>query len=206
VAIGRKPNASGIGLNNTAVKTDPRGFIIVDKSQRTAEPHIFAIGDVVGGPMLAHKATHEGLIAAENAAGHDAVFDARAIPSVVYTDPEIAWCGLSETEARAQNRAIKTATFPWAASGRLASTGRSDGLTKLIVDPATERVLGAGIAGPGAGELIAEAVLAIEMGATARDLALTVHPHPTLSETLMEAAEVFYGQSVHVLQLKRKAE
>ncbi|MCB1320693.1 MAG: FAD-dependent oxidoreductase, partial [Leptospiraceae bacterium] len=198
VAAGRRPVTKGIGLENTGVRVRDDGFIQVDAQMRTTEKSIFAIGDVAGQPMLAHKASHEGRVAAEVIAGHKAEFDARAIPAVVFTDPEIAYCGLTETEARKQGRTVKVARFPWAASGRALSLGRNDGFTKLIIDPETERVLGMAIVGPGAGELIAEGVLAIEMGAVARDLALTIHPHPTLSETVMESAEVFFGQSTHI--------
>ncbi|MFH0953524.1 MAG: dihydrolipoyl dehydrogenase [Verrucomicrobiota bacterium] len=203
VSVGRKPNSHDLGLEATSVKTDPRGFVVVDAQRRTAEPSIFAIGDIAGEPMLAHKATHEGLTAVQVLAGKKAAFEPRAIPAVVYTDPEIAWCGLTETQAEKQKLPIKVARFPWAASGRSITLDRTDGVTKLIVDPETERVLGAGIAGPSAGELIAEATLAIEMGATAKDLALTIHPHPTLSETVMEAAEVFYGHCTHIYRRRQ---
>lgn len=204
VAVGRKPNSEIPGLDNTRVKIDDRGFIEVDGQRRTAEPSIFAIGDVAGEPMLAHKASHEGRVAAEVIAGHAAAFEPRAIPAVVFTDPEIAWCGLTESQARDGERPYKAVRFPWAASGRAMTLGRTEGLTKLLIDPETERILGAGIVGPGAGDLISEAVLAIEMAATASDLKLTIHPHPTLSETLMEAAEVFFGQSTHVYRPKRE--
>ena len=167
-------------------------------------PHIFAIGDVVGEPMLAHKASHEGKIAAEVIAGHDVSFDARSIPSVAYTDPEVAWTGLTETRAKADGVDYEKATFPWAASGRALTIGRPEGMTKLLVEPGTRRILGAGVVGVNAGELIAELVHAIEMGAVAEDVALSIHPHPTLSETLMESAEVFFGQSTHVYRPKRK--
>jgi dihydrolipoamide dehydrogenase len=203
VAAGRRPNSSGLGLKNTAVQVSERGFVVVDAQRRTAEPGIFAIGDVAGEPMLAHKATHEGLIAAEAIAGHDVAFDPAAIPAVVYTDPEVAWCGLTETQAAAAGRAVEVGRFPWAASGRALTLGRSDGLTKVLIDPESHRVLGAGIVGHGAGDLIAEVIHAIEMGAVAEDLALTIHPHPTLSETVMEAAEAALGQSVHVHKRKR---
>lgn len=204
VSIGRKPNSSGLGLNHTQVEIDAKGFITVDKQMLTKQKNIFAIGDIVGNPMLAHKATHEGLIAAEVAAGHDkTVFDARAIPSVVYTDPDIAWCGLTETQAKIDSKNVKTGLFPWAASGRAQTLHAGDGLTKLILDPDTDQILGAGIVGPGAGEMIAEMVLAIETGCTARDIALTIHPHPTLSETLMEAAEMAHHMSVHIYKPKR---
>ena len=204
VAVGRKPDSEGIGLEATRVRIDERGFVAVDAQLRTAEPSISAIGDLVGQPMLAHKASHEGRTAVEAIAGHKVAFEPAAIPAVVFTDPEIAWCGLTEDEAKSQGRAVEVARFPWAASGRALTLGRDDGLTKLVLDPETERVLGVGIVGPGAGELIAEGVLAVEMGATARDLALTIHPHPTLSETVMEAAEVFFGHSTHLFRPKRR--
>ena len=203
VSVGRRPNSEDLGLDNTRVGVDDRGYIVVDRQLRTAEPTIFAIGDVVGQPMLAHKASHEGRTAVEAIAGRKVAFEPAAIPAVVFTDPEVAWCGLTETEAREQGRTVSVARFPWAASGRAATLGRDDGLTKLILDPGTERVLGVGIVGPGAGELIAEGVLAVEMAALATDLRLTIHPHPTLSETLMESAEVFFGQSTHVYRPKR---
>jgi dihydrolipoamide dehydrogenase len=193
VAVGRVPNGRLLGADSAGVVMDERGYIGVDGQMRTNVPHIYAIGDIVGQPMLAHKATHEGKVAAEVAAGHKSHFDARAIPSVVYTDPEIAWAGLTETQAKAQGIAIGKGAFPWAASGRSLSLGRDEGMTKLIFDPATRRVLGGGIVGPNAGELIAEVVLAIEMGADAADIALTIHPHPTLSETVGLAAEAFEG-------------
>ncbi len=203
VAVGRRPNASVPGLDKTQVRLDERGFIVVDAQMRTAEPSIFAIGDVVGEPMLAHKASHEGRTAVEVIAGHKAVFEPQAIPAVVFTDPELAWAGLTEAQAQAAGRTVSVAKFPWAASGRAITLDRVDGLTKLLIDPATERILGVGLVGSGAGELIAEAVVAIEMGATASDLKLSIHPHPTLTETLMEAAEVFFGQSTHVYKPKR---
>ncbi len=204
VSIGRRPNASGLGLQNTGVVVNDRGFIEVNAQLRTAEPNIYAIGDVVGEPMLAHKASHEGRLAVEAIAGHRVAFEPQAIPAVVFTDPEIAWCGLTETQAKGDNRSVEIARFPWAASGRATTMDRGDGLTKLLIDPETERILGVGIAGSGAGELIAEGVLAIEMGALASDLKLTIHPHPTLSETLMEAAEVFFGQSTHLYRPLRQ--
>lgn len=204
MAVGRRPSSSGLGLENTRIETDDNGFIKIDKERRTAEPNIFAIGDVAGEPMLAHKATHEGRAAAEVIAGHKAAFEPVGIPAVVFTDPEIAWVGLTDTEAKARGIDIKTVRFPWAASGRAATLGRSDGLTKLMVEPTTERVLGVAMVGPGAGELIAEGALALEMGANATDLALTIHPHPTLSETLMEAAHVFHGTSTHYHAPRRK--
>jgi dihydrolipoamide dehydrogenase len=193
VAVGRTPNGASLGAEHAGVSVDERGFIAVDGQMRTNVPHIFAIGDVVGGPMLAHKATHEGKVAAEVIAGHDVAFDAKAIPSVAYTDPEVAWMGLTETEAAAQGRAVDKAVFPWAASGRALSLGRDEGLTKLLFDPETHQLLGAGIVGPGAGELIAETVHALELGAEAEDIALTIHAHPTLSETIGLAAEVAAG-------------
>jgi dihydrolipoamide dehydrogenase len=203
ISIGRKPNSKGFGIENTIIEIDEKGFIKVDNQLRTSEKNIFAIGDVAGEPMLAHKASHEGRTAVEVIAGHKAEFNPKAIPAVVFTDPEIAWCGLTESEAKIQNINVTVVKFPWAASGRAMTLGRTDGLTKLIIDPATERILGVGIAGPGAGDLIAEGVLAIEMGANATDLKLTIHPHPTLSETLMESAEVFFGQSTHIFRPKK---
>jgi len=203
VSVGRKPNSAIGGLDRTRVKVGERGFIQVDGARRTDEPNIFAIGDVVGEPMLAHKASHEARVAVEAIAGHQVVFEPQAIPAVVFTDPEIAWCGLTETEAKKQGREIEVAKFPWPASGRALAIDRPDGLTKLVIDPSTERILGVGIVGAGAGELIAEGVLAVEMAALATDLKLSIHPHPTLSETLMEAAEVFFGQSTHVYKPKR---
>jgi dihydrolipoamide dehydrogenase len=180
-----------------------RGFITVDEQMRTAEPTIFAIGDVVGEPMLAHKASHEGRVAVEVIAGHNVAFKPHAIPAVVFTDPELAWCGLTEAQAKKDNHAVAIAKFPWAASGRAITLDRTDGLTKLVLDPETERVLGVGMVGPGAGELIAEGVLAVEMAATATDLKLSIHPHPTLSETIMESAEVFFGQATHVFRPRK---
>jgi dihydrolipoamide dehydrogenase len=203
VSVGRKPNSEIPGLNSTQVKVNARGFIEVNHQLQTADPAIYAIGDVVGEPMLAHKASHEGRVAAEHIAGHKVAFEPNAIPAVVFTDPEVAWAGLTETQAEKEKREIKVAKFPWGASGRALTLDRPDGMTKLIVDPHTERVLGVGIVGHGAGELIAEGVLAIEMGALAKDIALTIHPHPTLSETVMEAAEVFFGISTHVYRPKR---
>lgn len=204
VAVGRKPNSAIPGLEHTQVEINERGFIQVDLQRRTTDPAIFAIGDVAGEPMLAHKANHEGRVAAEVIAGHRVLFEPQAIPAVVFTDPEIAWCGLTETEAKREGRPIQVARFPWAASGRAATLHRTDGVTKLIIDPETERVLGAGIAGSGAGELIAELVLAVEMAAVASDIKLSIHPHPTLSETVMEAAEVFFGQSTHLYRPAKK--
>jgi dihydrolipoamide dehydrogenase len=203
ISVGRKPNSSSLGLENTQVEVDERGFIIVDEQRRTAEPTIYAIGDVAGEPMLAHKATHEGRVAAEVIAGHKVAYEPNAIPAVVFTDPEVAWCGLTETQAKEEGRSIEVVRFPWGASGRATTLGRNDGLTKLIIDPDTERILGVGIVGSGAGELIAEGVLAVEMAALASDIKLSIHPHPTLSETVMEAAEVFFGQSAHFYRPKR---
>src|SRR5262245_9060604 len=203
VAVGRKPNSRIAGLDRTAVRVNERGFIIVDEQRRTHEPSIFAIGDVVGEPMLAHKASHEGRVAVEVMAGENVAFSPRAIPAVVFTDPELALAGLTEAQAAKDGRHVTVAKFPWGASGRAITLDRTDGLTKLILDPATERLLGVGLVGPGAGELIAEGVLAIEMGANATDLKLSIHPHPTLTETLMESAEVFFGQATHVYRPKR---
>jgi dihydrolipoamide dehydrogenase len=203
VSVGRKPNSEIPGLEKTQVQVGPKGFIQVNPQRQTSDPSIYAIGDVVGEPMLAHKASHEGRTAVEAIAGHKVAFEPNAIPAVVFTDPEVAWCGLTETQAQIENREIKVAKFPWAASGRAITLDRPDGMTKLLIDPKTERVLGVGIVGAGAGELIAEGVLAIEMGALARDVALTIHPHPTLSETIMESAEVFFGTSTHVYRPKR---
>ena len=193
VAVGRVPNGRLLNLEAAGVAVDERGFVPVDRRMRTNVPHIFAIGDIVGQPMLAHKAVHEGKVAAEVAAGLNAAFDARVIPSVAYTDPEVAWVGLTETEANAGGVAYATGSFPWAASGRALSLGRDEGLTKLLFDPETHRVLGCGIVGPNAGDLVAEAALAIEMGADAADIAATIHPHPTLSETIAQSAEMFEG-------------
>ncbi len=197
VSVGRKPNSRDLGLDRTRVEVDAAGFLKVDAQRCTAEPTIFAIGDVAGQPMLAHKATYEGKIAAEAIAGKRSVYEPRAIPAVVFTNPEIAWCGLTEAEAKEKSIEVKVGRFPWGASGRATTLGRADGLTKVLADPASERILGIGIAGPGAGELIAEGVLAIEMGAVAADLAWTIHAHPTLSETVMEAAELLHGSSTH---------
>jgi dihydrolipoamide dehydrogenase len=203
VSVGRKPNSEIPGLEKTQVQVNPRGFIEVNKQLQTTDPVIYAIGDVVGEPMLAHKASHEGRVAVEAIAGHKVAFEPNAIPAVVFTDPEVAWCGLTETQAEKEKREIKVAKFPWGASGRAVTLDRPEGLTKLMVDPHTERVLGVGIVGAGAGELIAEGVLAIEMAALASDIAMTIHPHPTLSETVMESAEVFFGTSTHVYRPKR---
>jgi dihydrolipoamide dehydrogenase len=199
VAIGRKPNASGMGLEAAGVSVDDRGFVRVDEQQRTSNAHIFAVGDVAGGMMLAHKAMREGKVAAEAIAGKPSAFDARVIPAVVYTDPQIAWCGLTEIEARRQNIPILVRRFPWKASGRASTMGIEDGLTKMIIAPDTQRILGVGIVGRYTEGLISEAVLAIEMGALVQDLALSIHPHPTLSETEGEVAEIFLGSATHVL-------
>jgi dihydrolipoamide dehydrogenase len=204
VSIGRRPNSAIPGLDKTKVELDARGFIKVDARLQTAEPTIFAIGDVVGEPMLAHKASHEGRTAVEVIHGADVVFAPAAIPAVVFTDPELAWCGLTEEQAKKEGRRVEIAKFPWGASGRATTLDRNDGLTKLVVEPGTERVLGVGVVGAGAGELIAEGALAIEMGAVVADLKLTIHPHPTLSETVMEAGEVFFGQSTHAYRPRRR--
>jgi dihydrolipoamide dehydrogenase len=203
VAVGRRPSSRDVGLEKAGVEIDDKGFVKVDERRRTTAERIYAIGDVAGEPMLAHKATYEGKVAVEVIAGEPAVYDARAVPAVVFTDPEVAWCGLTETEAKRQKREIKRVRFPWAGSGRAMTLDRTEGLTKLIVDPETDRVLGVGIVGAGAGEMIAEAMLAIEMAASARDVAMTMHAHPTLSETVMEAAESLYGLAVHQMPAKK---
>ena len=203
VSVGRRPNSKIPGLDKTHVQVDQRGFIMVDEQRRTHEPSIFAIGDVVGEPMLAHKASHEGRVAVEVMAGENVAFAPRAIPAVVFTDPEIAWAGLTEAQAAKDGRHVTVAKFPWGASGRAITLDRTDGMTKLILDPDTERLLGVGLVGPGAGELIAEGVLAVEMGANVTDLTLSIHPHPTLTETMMESAEVFFGQATHVYRPKK---
>ncbi len=203
VAIGRKPNSKNLGLENTKVTVTDRGFVQVNPQRQTSDPKIYAIGDIAGDPMLAHKASHEGRVAAEAIAGHKVAFEPASIPAVVFTDPEIAWCGITETEAHAKNQPVKIVKFPWAASGRAITLNRTDGVTKLLIDPETERILGIGICGVGAGEMIAEGVLAVEMGALVGDLKLSIHPHPTMSETMMESAEVFFGQSTHVFKPKR---
>jgi dihydrolipoamide dehydrogenase len=204
VSVGRRPNAKIPGLERTRVVVTARGFIEVDAQRRTAEPTLFAIGDVAGEPMLAHKASHEGRLAVEVIAGKKVAFEPAAIPAVVFTDPELAWCGLTETEAKARGVAVEVARFPWAASGRAVTLDRTDGLTKLLIEPQTERVLGMGIVGAGAGELIAEGVLAVEMAALASDVALSIHAHPTLSETVMESADAFFGHSTHIYRPKRR--
>ena len=205
VAIGRRPASQGIGLEHTKVKLNDKGFVIVDDQMRTADENIFAVGDVAGGMMLAHKATREGKIAAEVIAGHPSAFDARAIPAVVYTDPQIAWCGLTEEEARRENRAVNIQRFPWKFSGRATTMGAPDGLTKIIIEPESGRILGMGITGRDTEGLISEGVLAVEMGALAEDMALSIHPHPTLSETEGEAAELFLGTATHILPKTIKA-
>jgi len=204
VSVGRKPNTKNLGLENTSVKVTERGFVDVDEQRRTAEPSIFAIGDIAGEPMLAHKASHEGIVAAEAIAGHKVAWEPHAIPAVVFTEPEIAWCGLTEMQAKERGIDFKVARFPWSASGRAVAIGRTDGLTKLIVDAETDRVLGVGIAGVNAGDMISEGVLAVEMAAVASDIALSIHPHPTLSETIMEAAEAYYGNAAHIFMPKRR--
>jgi len=205
VSIGRRPNSAIPGLDKTGVTVSDKGFITVDPAMRTNVAGISAIGDVVGEPMLAHKASHEAKVAVEAILGHKVAFEPQAIPAVVFTDPEVAWCGLTENDAKKHGRKVEVAKFPWAALGRALAIDRPDGMTKLIIDPETERILGVGIVGAGAGELIAEGVLAVEMAALASDLKLSIHPHPTMSETLMEAAEVFFGHSTHVYRPKKRA-
>jgi dihydrolipoamide dehydrogenase len=203
VAVGRRPSPIP-GVDKTKVVVDKRGFVEVDQQRRTAEPSIYAIGDVAGEPMLAHKAFHEARIAVEAIAGHKVAYEPLAIPAVVFTDPELAWCGLTEAEAQQTKQEVTVARFPWGASGRALTLDRPDGMTKLILHPTSERVLGVGIVGPGAGELIAEGVLAVEMGANATDMKMSIHPHPTLSETLMESAETFFGHATHIYRPRRK--
>jgi len=203
VSVGRKPNSAGIGLEKTKVEVDARGFVKIDKQQRTADPRILAIGDVAGEPMLAHKASHEGKVAVDVLHGGTARFDALAIPAVVFTDPEIAWAGLTEEQAQHEGREVAIARYPWAASGRAQALGRTEGMTKLVIDPETDRVLGVGIVGSGAGELIAEGVVAIEMGCNVRDLSEAIHPHPTLSETLAFAGEVHLGTATEIYRPRR---
>ena len=203
VAVGRVPNSQGIGIENTKVKVNEHGFIIVDRQRRTTDDKIFAVGDVTGGAMLAHKAMHEGKVAAEVIAGLPSAFDFQAVPAVVYTDPQIAVCGLGEEGAKRRGRNVKVTRFPWSASGRAMSMGVTAGMTKIMIDPDSQRVLGVGIVGREAGEMISEGVLAIEMGALAEDLALSMHPHPTLSEAEEEAAEAFLGSSTHILPQKK---
>ncbi len=204
VAVGRKPNAANLGLDKAAVEVDAKGFVKVNEQRRTTNPNIFAIGDVAGEPMLAHKASHEGKLVAQVIAGEPLIWDPRAIPAVVFTDPEIAWCGLTEAEAAKQNREVRIARFHWAASGRATTLGRTDGITKIITDPKSDRVLGVGLCGAGAGELIAEGVLAVEMGATAKDIAMSIHAHPTLTETISEAAETLHDLASHVFVNRKK--
>jgi dihydrolipoyl dehydrogenase len=203
VAVGRAPNSTDLGLENTKITLDDKRFVKVNEKQQTDDPNIYAIGDIVGGVLLAHKAHKEARIAVEVINGEPSTFENVVIPAVVFTDPELAWCGLTEAEAKQRGIKYEVAKFPWAASGRALSFDRTDGVTKMIIDPESERVLGVGVCGAGAGELIAEAVLALEMGATAEDIALTVHPHPTLSETLMECAEAFYGHATHTIAKKQ---
>ncbi len=204
VAIGGKPNTKNIGLEEVGVETDERGFVKVDLVRRTNVKNIYAIGDISGQPMLAHKASHEGRVAAEHIAGHKTAYEPKAIPAVVFTDPEIAWTGITEAEAKEQGKKVEVAKFPWAASGRAVTLGLKNGLTKLIIDPENDRILGAGFVGKEAGSMVGEATLAIEMAAVARDLELTIHPHPTLSETIMEAAEVYFGHATHIHKKKKK--
>ena len=206
VAVGRVPNSADLGLENTKVELDEKGFVKVNHHQQTDDPGIYAIGDIAGGILLAHKAHKEARIAVENINGEDVVFENIIIPAVVFTDPEIAWCGLTEAEAKEKGVKYEVAKFPWSASGRALSFDRTDGVTKMLIDPDTNRLIGVGICGSGAGELIAEATLAMEMGATAEDIALTVHAHPTLSETLMECAEVFFGHATHTFTKKKLVE
>jgi dihydrolipoamide dehydrogenase len=206
VAVGRVPNSADLGLENTKVVLDEKGFVKVNHHQQTDDPSIYAIGDIAGGILLAHKAHKEARIAVENIHGEDVVFENIIIPAVVFTDPELAWCGLTEAEAKEKGVKYEVAKFPWSASGRALSFDRTDGVTKMLIDPDTDRILGVGICGAGAGELISEATLGMEMGATAEDIALTVHPHPTLSETLMECAEAFYGHATHTIAKKKPAE
>jgi dihydrolipoamide dehydrogenase len=205
LCVGRRPNTTNLGLEKTNIQIDPKGFIVVDQHRRSTDPHIFAIGDVAGEPMLAHKASHEGKAAVEALAGQAAAFEPLAIPAVVFTDPEIAWAGITETEAKRQGLAIEVAQFPWAASGRAHAIGRTEGLTKWIIDPASKCVIGCGIVGYGAGDLIAEAVMAIEQGVSVRDVAETIHPHPTLGETLGSAADVYFGAATDMYRPKRTA-
>ncbi|QDU61792.1 Dihydrolipoyl dehydrogenase [Planctomycetes bacterium Pan216] len=203
VAVGRRPNSANLGLETTKVKIDEKGFVEVDSSQATADPHLFAIGDIAGEPMLAHKASREAKIAVEVIAGEPAAFDNIAIPAVVFTDPEIAWCGLTENEVKKQKKEVAIVRFPWGASGRALTLNRTEGMTKLLVDPKTERILGVGIVGVGAGELISEGILAVETAAVARDLGDSIHPHPTLTETMMESAEAVFGQATHMYRPKK---
>lgn len=203
VSIGRKPNIENVGLENTKVKLTDRGFVKINGQLQTDDPNIYAIGDIAGNPMLAHKASHEGRIAVEAMAGHKVAFEPQAIPAVVFTDPEVAWCGLTELDAKAKGLEVTVVKFPWGASGRAITLERTDGLTKLIIDAKTERILGMGIVGVGAGELISEGVLAVEMGAVVNDIKLSIHPHPTVSETVMESAENFFGTATHFYRPKK---
>jgi dihydrolipoamide dehydrogenase len=203
ISVGRSPVTKGLGLENTNIKINDRGFVEVNEQGKTSDNSIYAIGDIVGGAMLAHKASAEGKVAVEAIAGHKVAFEPNAIPAVVFTDPELAWAGLTEIEAKEKGIKVEVVRFPWAASGRATTIDRNDGLTKLIIDPETERVLGMGVVGAGAGELIAEGVLAVEMAALTKDVALSIHPHPTLSETVMESAEVYFGESTHLYRPKR---
>ncbi|MDA7937500.1 dihydrolipoyl dehydrogenase [Pirellulales bacterium] len=200
VAVGRRPNSDGIGLENTNVVVDLKGFVEVDKQQRTADSRVLAIGDVCGEPMLAHRASHQGKVAVESLHGEPALFEPRAIPAVVFTDPEIAWAGLTEHEAELSGQEVEVSRYPWAASGRAHALGRIEGMTKMLIDPETDQVLGVGIVGSGAGELIAEGALAIEMGCTARDLSETIHPHPTLGETVAFSAENYFGLATEIFR------
>jgi len=204
IAIGRIPNSRGIGLETTKVKVNERGYVIIDETQRTSDERILAIGDVAGGPLLAHKAFREGKVAAEVIAGEPSAFDARAIPAVIYTDPQVAWCGLTEEQARNQNRNVIVERYPWKFSSRATAMGLPEGLTKMIIDPETGRILGMGVAGRNTEGLISEGALAIEMGALAEDVALTIHPHPTLSETVGEVADVFLGGATHIMPRQKK--
>ncbi len=204
VSVGRKPVTTGFGIENTNIRVDDKGFVITDEKMQTDDPSIFAIGDLVGNPMLAHKASAEGKVAVEAVMGEKTAFEPNAIPAVVFTDPELAWAGITENEAKEQGLNVEIAKFPWGASGRATTIGRNDGLTKLIIEPETGRILGMGMVGVGAGDMIAEGALAVEMAALAKDVAMTIHPHPTLSETIMESAEAFYGHSTHVYKPKRK--
>jgi dihydrolipoamide dehydrogenase len=205
VSVGRRPNSANLGLEKAGLKTDDRGYIPVDKQRRTVVPHIFAIGDVAGEPGLAHKATAEARVAVEVLIGEPAEWSPQAIPAVIFTDPEIAWAGLTETDAQKQNVPVEILKFPWSASGRAVSIARTEGLTKLLVEPQSKRVLGVGIVGAGAGEMISVGVLAVEMGAVARDVMESIHPHPTLSETIMESAELAYGSATHLAARKKVA-
>jgi dihydrolipoamide dehydrogenase len=204
VAVGRSPNSKGLGLENTKVRVNEKGFVLVNEQRRTDDPNIYAIGDVAGEPMLAHKATYEGRVAVEAIAGEKVAYEPRAVPAVVFTDPEIAWCGLTENEAKQQGREVKVARYPWLASGRAATLGRTEGMTKILVDPGSDIVLGVGIVGVDAGELIGEGVLAVEMAASAQDLALSMHPHPTLTETMGEGAELLHGGATHYVPPRQR--